>query len=82
MNIISQSTLIRFIKSEYADSYIEGKLHLASLWNFWDFTKGKIRLEDIIAGKVTQQEIQNAIEMNKNCKADFSEGIAAQIPRG
>lgn len=81
MNIISQSTLIRFTSSEYADSYLTGELYLSSLWKFWDFTKGKIRHEDVVAGKVTEQEIQNAIRMDKNRRFDLSEGIAAQIPR-
>ena len=81
MNITLPSTLIRFTRSEYADSYLKGNLYLPSLWRFWDFTKGKLRQEDVIAGKVTEKEIQDALKMDNNRKMDFSEGIAAQVPR-
>ena len=81
MNITLPSTLIRFTNSEYADSYLTGNLYLPSLWKFWDFTKGKFRQEDVVAGKVTEKEIQDAIKMDKNRKMDFSEGIVAQLPR-
>ena len=81
MNIISPSTLIRFTNSQYIDSYLSGKLYFPSLRKFWNFTEGKLRQEDIIVGKITEQEIQDTIRMDKNRKMDFSEGIAAQVPR-
>ena len=75
------STLIRFTSSEYAESYITGNLYLSSLWTFWDFTDGKLRYDDIAAGKVTEEDVKKAIEQDKNRRSDFSEGVVAQIRR-
>lgn len=76
-----KSTLIRFTSSEYAESYRTGNLYLSSLWTFWDFTDGKLRYDDIIAGKVTEEDVKKAIEQDKNRRSDFSEGVVAQIRR-
>ncbi|ORU01405.1 hypothetical protein D081_0224 [Anaerovibrio sp. JC8] len=72
-----QSTLIRFTDSKYMDSYLKGELYLSSLSTFWDISKNKIpyfqhmNAEDI-------SEFLTKIPLDQQ---DFSEGVAAQIPR-
>lgn len=76
-----KSTLIRYISSEHADSYRTGNLYLSSLWTFWDFIDGKYRYDDVVAGKVSEEEVKKAIEQDENRRSDFSEGVVAQIRR-
>lgn len=76
-----QSTLIRYTSRKYADSILNGDLYLSSLSSFWDMKKGKIRYQDIESNNVTKEDLKQAIEYGGLNQQDFSEGIAAQIPR-
>lgn len=78
---MKESTLIRFTSKKYADSYRSGDLYLSSLSSFWNIAEGRIRQEDIAAGKLTEDEIEKAQEWQKNSRQDFSEGVIAQFPR-
>lgn len=76
-----RSTLIRFTSSKYVDSYMTGNLWLSSMWIFWDFLDDKLRQEDIQSGRITQEQLESAIEKGRRMQNDFSEGVIAQIPR-
>lgn len=71
------STLIRFTDRKFADSYRRGELYLSSLSKFWDFSEGKIHFgKNLTAADIAK--IKNAVPDGRQ---DFSEGVAAQIPR-
>lgn len=71
-----QSTLIRFIDSKYADSYLKGELYLSSLSKFWDYTKDKTPYNSkLMDEKMTNKSVDFARD-----RQDFSEGVIAQIP--
>ena len=72
-----QSTLIRFIDSQYADSYLRGELYLSSLSKFWNYMEGKVPC----GVDVTDAETVNNLINTPQDRQDFSEGVVAQIPR-
>ena len=72
-----QSTLIRFIDSKYADSYLRGELYLSSLSKFWNYMEGKVPC----GVDVTDTEAVSTLINTPQDRQDFSEGVAAQIPR-
>lgn len=71
------STLIRFTDRKFADSYRRGELYLSSLSKYWDFSEGKIRF----GTNLTAADIAKIKNTVPDGRQDFSEGVAAQIPR-
>ena len=76
-----RSILIRYTDSKYADFYRNGDLYMSSLSTFWDFKKGRVRYEDVISGKATQEDLEKAKIFQEMNQQDFQEGIATQVPR-
>lgn len=74
------STLIRYTSSKYADSILKGDLYLPSLSAFWDLRKGKIRCDAVESGRVTEEDLRQAITYTQLKQQDYSEGIAVQLP--
>lgn len=71
------STIIRFTSSEYVDSYKKGELYLSSLSSFWNIRKGKIQY----GKEPTPDEVKEILSGVHDSRQDFSEGVAAQVPR-
>ena len=71
------NTLIRFIESKYADSYLRGDLYLSSLSKYWNYMEGKVSYG---ADFTDAETVNNLINVPQD-RQDFSEGVIAQIPR-
>lgn len=68
------------MKSEYADAFLSGHISMASLFDYWDIKRGKIMYDDWNAGKVTENDVKNAIEFHQMRLQDIMEGGRLQLP--